>query len=261
MIDIKTLKEQHSETVYKHFFPGWQGNGKNVTCFSHDDKTPSLSIFQRNGEYRHKCHACGVSGDSLSIIAQMENISDAGHQIKHLKEICGITGKTQKPERIHIYHDETGLPLYRKLIFRSGDKKTASFERHEGGQWFKGLHGKPQTLYNLSKLKDDTDSVVFLSESEKDADGFIGLNLLAVSSGGAESWRPEFAELLKGREVVIFPHRDPAGLKYAETAAQSLSGKAAAIKIVDPEIFGSAKGSDVSDWMQAGGTKENSSQR
>lgn len=256
MENLKILKSEHSEIIYKHFFPAWAGNGKNISCFSHEDNNPSLSIFQKAGEYRHHCHACGVSGDCLSIIGQLENIPDAGHQIGRLKEIAGITGKTQKPERIHIYNDENGQPLYRKLIFKSGDEKSASFERHESGQWVKGLSGRPQTLYNLPKLKDDTKSPVFLSESEKDADGLTGFNLLAISSGGAESWRPKYAELLKGREVVILPHNDTAGRKYAETAARSLSGIAASIKVVDPVIFGSSKGADVSDWLKAGGTKE-----
>lgn len=253
MENLKTLKAEHSETIYKHFFPAWTGNGKNIKCFSHEDNNPSLSIFQRAGEYRHHCHACGVSGDCLSIIGQLENIPDAGHQIGRLKEIAG---KIRKPERIHIYNDENGQPLYRKLIFKSGEKKSASFERCENGAWIKGLSGRPQTLYNLPKLKADTNSLVFLSESEKDADNLTGHNLLAVSSGGAESWRFEYAELLKGREVVILPHNDTAGRKYAETAARSLSGIAASIKVVDPVVFGSTKGADVSDFLQAGGTKE-----
>src|SRR4030066_1405364 len=93
--DIQILKKHHSEAIYRHFFPHWH-NGKNITCFAHQDKNPSLSIYQKEGEYRHHCHACGISGDCLDIIRDIENIQDIGNQIGRLKEIAGITESTKK---------------------------------------------------------------------------------------------------------------------------------------------------------------------
>jgi archaellum biogenesis ATPase FlaH len=226
----------------------WNGNGQGITlCPFHDDKKESLSLSESGAFF---CHACGAKGDLISFHQKRHSFS-FNDALNELAKRAGISASTSKPERIHIYFDETGTPLYRKLIFKSGDKKSASFEHYSGGQYLKGLQGVSRTLYNLHKLKGDSNRVVFLSESEKDADGLTELGLIATSSGGAESWRPEFSELLKGRQVCILPHNDQAGVKYAETVAKSLWGKAASIRVVDPSIFGTAKGADVSDLLQA----------
>ena len=59
-------------------------------------------------------------------------------------------------------------------------------------------------------------------EGEKDADTVTNLKLgaahklvVGVTSGGATSWRPEFAKLLKGKNAVLMPDDDDAGEQYA----------------------------------------------
>jgi archaellum biogenesis ATPase FlaH len=235
----------------------WNGNGQGITlCPFHDDKKESLSLSESGAFF---CHACGAKGDLISFHQKRHSFS-FNDALNELAKRAGISASTSKPERIHIYFNETGTPLYRKLIFKSGNKKSASFERYSGGQYIKGLQGVARLLYNLHKLKGDSSRVVFLSESEKDADNLTELGLIGISSGGAESWRPEFSEFLKGRQVCILPHNDQVGIKYVEIVAKSLWGKAASIRVVDPSIFGTAKGADISDllfmWKSQGKTAE-----
>ena len=70
---------------------------------------------------------------------------------------------------------------------------------------------------------------------------------------GAGKWRKSYSEALRGAHVVIFLHHDNPGQKHAEQLAEALDGVATTIKIV-PGIDTGAPGSDVSDWLQAGGS-------
>src|SRR3712207_7951292 len=54
------------------------------------------------------------------------------------------------------------------------------------------------------------------------------------SSGGAKTWKGEFAELYWGaREVVILPDNDEEGAAYAQKVAQDLLGVVETVKIVE----------------------------
>jgi putative DNA primase/helicase len=91
-------------------------------------------------------------------------------------------------------------------------------------------------------------------EGEKDADALGGLGLVATTNPhGAGKWRDEYSETLRGAHVVILPDRDEPGRKHADQVARSLWGKASKIKVV--ELPGDSV-KDVSDWLRAGGTKE-----
>jgi hypothetical protein len=101
--------------------------------------------------------------------------------------------------------------------------------------------------------------IIYICEGEKDADNVYRLGLVATTNiGGANKWRDEYNESLRGADVVLLPHNDEAGRKHAEQVAASLGGIAKRIRVLDlaehwpqcPE-----KG-DVSDWIAAGGTAD-----
>jgi hypothetical protein len=71
---------------------------------------------------------------------------------------------------------------------------------------------------------------------------------------GAGKWRKEYNQYFRGREVYIIPDNDQAGREHGESAAKHLHGTASLVKVVElPNL--PAKG-DVSDFLAAGGTKE-----
>ncbi len=99
------------------------------------------------------------------------------------------------------------------------------------------------------------DGIVVIGEGEKDVDNLTELGLVATTnSGGAEKWRPEYAEVLKGTSVVILPDRDAPGQRHATKVAASLHGKAKSIKVVELPDRDGYHVKDVSDWLAAGGT-------
>src|SRR5262249_32092892 len=92
-------------------------------------------------------------------------------------------------------------------------------------------------------------------EGEKDANALWDLGVPATCNAmGAGKWRREYAEQLKGANVVVVPDNDDVGRDHAEKVARSLHGIAASVKVVDlPDL---PEHGDVSDWIEAGGTVE-----
>jgi len=106
------------------------------------------------------------------------------------------------------------------------------------------LDGVRRVLYNLPAVTQA--EKVYLVEGEKDADNLTKIGLTATTSpGGANNWRPEYADYLSGKKVVIIPDQDKAGYEYAKAAATSLQGKADVSCILLPDGV-----KDISDWLK-----------
>ncbi len=100
--------------------------------------------------------------------------------------------------------------------------------------------------------------MLYLSESEKDADYVMHLNpeTIAVSSGGATTWREEWADRIasaRPRCVAVLEHADGAGRKFSARVATSLSRRGLAVKVLS---FPGAEGRDVADAIRDGLTIE-----
>jgi putative DNA primase/helicase len=108
---------------------------------------------------------------------------------------------------------------------------------------------------------------VFVCEGEKDVDRLIGLGLKATCNpGGAarrgtdgkpakSKWPPDFgAQFFRDRRVVILPDNDDAGRDHAQAIVKNLAPVSHKIKFI--ELPGLPPKGDVSDWLNAGGTRE-----
>lgn len=257
--DIQTLKQNHSEQVYRYFFPSW--DGKNINCFAHDDKNPSLSIYRKNGEYRHHCHACEVSGDCLAIIGQIENISDIGHQIGRLKEIAGTAETKKTIEAVYDYKDAEGNFVFQTVRYKPKDFKQ---RRPDGkGGWIYSLQGVQLVPYNLPEVIKS--KYVIVVEGEGKVEILKGIGLVASCSPlGAGKWEvrdKQTGEILRpyngyfrDKKVYIIGDNDQAGSYHALMVASNLKGIASEVKIV--ELHGLPEKGDVKEWVAQGGTKE-----
>lgn len=215
-------------------------------CPAHEDTNRSLSVSEGDdGRVLLRCHAGCRTEDIVSALGlSMSDLFPASKE-KERKEIG---------RRTHNY------PGYRKTVISFSDgSKTAFFERFEKGSWHKGLNGHKQTLYNLDALEEP--GIRFLSESEKDADRLNTLGFSALSFGGAENWRAEYADLLAGHEVVILPHHDEPGWKAAEKATQDLTERGCKVKVIPSETWGQHKGADVADWLDQFKDKDEAAER
>ena len=68
------------------------------------------------------------------------------------------------------------------------------------------------------------------TEGEKDSNSATDLRftdgqgneIIGTTSGGAQSWKPEFGGLLKGKRVIFLPDDDEPGRQYRDTVLASL---------------------------------------
>lgn len=220
-------------------------------CPFHEDHSPSFTFEQATGNWR--CHAGCGEGSVFDFLARR-----SGRSFKEEMLAVGDEHGVPRPgggpeaETVYSYRGSGGELLYQ--VVRKPGKKWAQRQPDGNGGWTWSLKGVTPVLYRLPELVARADETVYVVEGEKDANRVAGLGLLATTnSGGAGKWRPSYSESLAGREVVILPDNDAAGRSHAQKIAETLIGRAASVRIVDlPDL--PAKG-DVSDWLDAGGTR------
>jgi 5S rRNA maturation endonuclease (ribonuclease M5) len=153
------------------------------------------------------------------------------------------------------YTDAEGKLLYQVVRY---DPKDFRQRRPDGnGAWVWNLKGIKPVLYRTPEVLKAVRGVqtVYVCEGEKDCDNLAKIGLTATTnSGGAEKWRPDNTEALKGASVIILPDRDAPGQRHAAKVAASLHGKAKSIKVLELPNRDGYQVKDVSDWLAAGGT-------
>jgi len=227
-----------------------QGKGWQAPCPAHDDNRASLTIGEGNdGKALLKCHA-GCNTEKIC--------SALGLQVSDLfpkPNSKPLPRKKQPPKELahYDYTDEHG-----ELVFQVVRLEPKDFRQRRpkpGGGWDWSVKGVRQVPYRLKDLTANPSQTVAIVEGEKDCDNLARLGILATcNAGGAGKWLSDHAQHLQGRKVVIFSDNDDAGRNHAQQVAQSLAGLAVSIKIVN--LPGLPPKGDVSDWLAAGGTKD-----
>jgi hypothetical protein len=151
------------------------------------------------------------------------------------------------------YRAETGALLYQAVRYEpKGFKQRRPDDR---GGWIWKLGDVPRALYRLPELLAAPDRVVFVPEGEKDVDRLRSLGLLATcNSEGAGKWRPDFAKFFAGRHVVVLPDYDDPGRQHADQVIANILPYAKQVRRL--ELPGLPLKGDVSDWLDAGGTRD-----
>lgn len=231
------------------------GAGLVALCPAHDDKTQSLSIsWKEDGTVLLKCHAgCETEAVMAAIGLPMSALFPEHAQVPAPSV---VPPSERVPVCTYDYVDEKGNLLSQVVRY---EPKSFRQRRPDGeGGWIYNLEGVRRVLYRLPEFRKKNRTTAFVVEGEKDADRLWSLKLPTTTSlGGSSAWRPEYAEQLTAAKIeraVILPDNDGAGRKYAAKVAESLHAAGIAVKIVElPDL--PEKG-DVSDWLDAGHTKE-----
>jgi hypothetical protein len=153
------------------------------------------------------------------------------------------------------YVDELGEPLFEVVRFEPKDFRQ---RRRNGAGWAWNLDGVRRVLYRLPDVLAAvaTRIRVFIVEGEKDVAALVALGACGTTCpGGANKWREEYTETLRGARVVIIGDHDEAGRKHAHHIAAELHVVAAEVRVIELVKHWPAcphKG-DVSDWLQRGG--------
>ncbi len=157
--------------------------------------------------------------------------------------------------KIYDYRDESGKLLYQAVRYEPKDFRLRQPDGHDG--WIWNLQGARRVLYRLQELlQANPADWVFIVEGEKDVDRLYDEGLVATTCAmGASKWDGNYSEFLNDRAfVAIIPDNDGAGRRHAKQIAESLASVGVKARIL--ELPGLPEKGDVSDWLNAGGSKE-----
>jgi putative DNA primase/helicase len=216
-------------------------------CPAHKDHKPSLSVKLGDGG---RILVICFAGCSLGRI-----VASMGLSLSDLFDGPAAKGRGPSVVATYDYFDERGGLMYQ--VRRTADKEFPVYHQ-DGGRWVAGLNGQRRVLYRLPELvRAQASDYVFIVEGEKDVENLRKLGLVATCNpGGAGKgkWRAEYNDSLRKRHVVILPDNDDAGRAHAQMIAGALAPAASSVRVV--ELPGLPRKGDVSDWIAAGGTRD-----
>jgi hypothetical protein len=218
------------------------GTGWIARCPAHDDRHASLAIGEgADGRALLHCHG----GCEL-----VQVLNSLGLTMRDL--FVGPPAPKIDGAIVYDYFDERDELLHQVVRHRPKEFRQ---RRPDGcGGWIWDIAGVRRVLYRLRELMAASpDRIVYVVEGEKDTDNLRALGEIATTNPqGAGNWRPEYAEVLRGRHVVILPDHDDVGRQHGADVARSLRGVAASVRVV--QLPGLPAKGDVSDWLAIGGT-------
>jgi hypothetical protein len=223
---------------------GWYA----ARCPAHHDRKASLGIKAGDtGAVILKCQAGCLPGAVVEALGMtMPDLFPASRDARQRGRQRG------RIVAMYPYTDEQGALLFE--VCRTDPKDFVQRQPDGHGGWTWNLKGVRRVLFHLpALLAADSATTVYVVEGEKDVLALEQLGMVATTNpGGAGKWRRDFAESLRGRQVVLLPDNDESGRTHMEQVATTLAGVAAAVRVVALDV--PPKG-DVSDWLAAGGTR------
>lgn len=251
-------------------------------CPAHDDTEPSLSIKEEAGKILIHCFAdCSAEEIVAELNLAMPDLftETSSEKMARFKKVMGEKTKTTKKKAgtkkrtktkkktaasedvTFDYRDVDGKRLYR--VVRRPDKKFKQQQPDGHGGWINNLKGVERVLYRWPELIESKKPVWFV-EGERDADRLrsLGFTATTLSGGSGAPWLDSYSEVLRGRSVIVIPDNDKAGRKRAADTCEALVGVAKRVRLLEPEPPGledededEDEGYDVSDWLDAGGSR------
>jgi hypothetical protein len=204
-------------------------------CPAHDDGKPSLSVqVGRDGDRAVlKCFAECSTADILAALGLTPSDLFDEPKVRELK--LAPTGKPGKTVATYEYRDESGVLLFQ--VLRTADKQFPQRRPNGSGGWIWSLGDTRRVLYRLPELIEGISkggSAVYIVEGEKDVHTLVAKGRLATCNpGGAGKWRPEYASVFAGVDVIVCADKDKPGQAHARVVADSLDGVAARVWVVE----------------------------
>jgi 5S rRNA maturation endonuclease (ribonuclease M5) len=215
------------------------GKGYQALCPAHEDRKPSLAVVEaQDGRVLVRCHA---GCDASDVVAAL------GMTMADLFPVSNGNGRDPIIAE-YDYVSEDGALLFQ--VVRLEPKSFRQRRPKPDGGWEWSLNGVRRVPFRLPRVIEAArkGEGIFVVEGEKDVLALERLGQVATCNpGGVGKWRAEYAEALRGAQVVVVADRDDAGREHARQVAEALEGVAADVEVVEP-----ASGKDVSDHLAAG---------
>lgn len=214
------------------------GAGWMARCPAHDDRTPSLSISDRDGRVLVHCHA-GCDQERVIHALRSRGLWPDAEPTRERRIVA-----------TYDYRDEHGELLYQVVRF---EPKGFAQRRPDGrGGWVWSLGDVRRVLYRLPELIHEETQWVIVAEGEKDVETLRTWDYVATTNAeGAGKWRDEYAHYFSGRHVLILPDADDPGRRHALRVAESVLPVARSVVILELP-----RSKDVTQWVEQGGTPE-----
>ncbi len=243
-------------------------------CPAHDDQNPSLGVSTGDdGRVLAFCQAgCSLAEIIGAVGLTIGDLFEASTPHARFGQRPAIGQRMQIKtmgfdgivEALYDYCDADGRVLYTKV--RAYPKQFLMGCERDGGKWRVGTDNRPAILYRLPDVARAIAerSPVVIVEGEKDVDRLAALGIVASCNrdGAAKDsqrakWKSSDSAQLAGvTEVVIMPDNDDAGRAHARFVAKSLSTRTPTPVVRILALPGLPPKGDVSDWLDAGGTRE-----
>lgn len=208
----------------------------------------ALTYHEGTQAYRHRREGICACGLEHSPAPPMD-LSPSGWK-KRRKE----AEPTGEVDTYFVYFDEHRRPVHRTVKYRN--PKDFRQERYTFGMWRRGLRDTRKLLFHLPELLAANPAhPVLMPEGEKDVERLRALGLVATTNPcGARSWEPHMSEWLRGRQVVILEDNDADGEWRGARLEHELKDVAFTVRRLGfPQM---EPGADISDWLDAGGTRD-----
>lgn len=247
----------------------------NIAMHKHGDKKQSLGVSQgRDGKIVLNCLA-GCDPESVLSAAGLswQDVMPGRPKLKWRDRFeygikkqmvkAGYKESTCRYVDEYKYTDENGRYLFTKIRFEGEKANTGERGKEiryitvnevtDSYEYRKGAKGA--CLYNLQRFLQTVREgfPVFYVEGEKDVETLRKMGYTATTAGGAADWKKELAKYFTGARLVILPDNDDPGKKLADRVKRDVRNYAYTIKVV---MTSSDPGGDVTDFLNAGHTKE-----
>src|SRR5215212_256781 len=232
------------------------GDHYRAHCPTHDDHNPSLDIKEvgENGE-KKVLLTCRAGCETAAVLEKMGLKWEDLFSSNRAKSSDGA-GHPRRIVATYDYTDAAGNLLHQTVRY---EPKGFSQRRPDGnGGWEWNLKGVELVLYRLPDVSEAclNGETIYVFEGEQDVDRArkeLGITATTCAMG-AGKWRDNYTSTLADADVILVPDNDEAGRKHVLQVAEALGQVAASVKILK-ELPGVPEGGDLTDWIDAGGTR------
>ena len=235
------------------------GDKAQCRCPAHEDKQASLTITKGRKCTLFHCHA----GCSLERILTAAGLSkkDTFYDTESVKANWRAyveTREKRKIEAVYNYVSCNGSYAFTKIRLTGkkilygileNERFTYGLPRSTPRKSLKAIYGNIKAIEKAIA----EDKPIFIPEGEKDADSLAKQGYTAFTYGGVNDWQADFAELVKGANVVILADNDKPGIDVANTILNDIQGIAKSAKIIVP--MPDVPKADITDYFEAGHSK------